>query len=57
MAAQQAINFPETAEFRDGVNCAAGPWVSEAEPMLPASQVLWASLALLVMGCAVLLAA
>jgi hypothetical protein len=57
MSANHSLTFPADTALAPKAMDAAEPWVSEAGPMLPARQVVFASLAFIVAAMVVMLAA
>ncbi len=57
MSANHTLAFPTAASFEAVPKNDAQMWVADDEHMLPVRQVIWASLAFIVLGFAVLLAA
>jgi hypothetical protein len=55
MSAQQFAASPSNAATPRETPMDIGPWGTAAEPMLPARQVVWASLALILVTLAVLI--
>ncbi len=56
MSANHSLAFPAGSLLSDEAMADAQPWVSEEERMLPARQVLFASLGLIAVALTVLLA-
>ena len=57
MSASHSVALSDDPDIDSAVMADLAPWVGADEPMLPARQVVWTSLALMVAILAVLLAA